>query len=273
MKKIILLITVFFILPAFSYAKKTDVFVSILPQKYFAEKIGGEYTDVKVMVLPGNSPAVYNPTPGQMRDLGNAEIYFTIGVPFEKNWIGKIKKNFKNLKIKDSSKGIFKREPDKDVLNIKDHKNENSHNHDHGFNDPHVWMSPLNGLKIARNMLFVLIEHLPEHSNYFINNYKKFADEVKQLDAKLLNMTINAKNKDIFVYHPSWGYFMDDYGFNQIPIESEGKSPGPKHLAEIMRFAEEKKIELLLVQPQFPSSSADVMEKTLELKIQTADPL
>ena len=60
-----------------------NVFVSILPQKYFVEKIGGARVSVHVMVTPGKSPATYEPTPNQVVELGSADVFFTIGVPFE----------------------------------------------------------------------------------------------------------------------------------------------------------------------------------------------
>ena len=59
------------------------VFVSILPQKYFVEQIGKDLVDVRVMVQPGASPATYEPKPKQLVGLSKAEIYFSIGVPFE----------------------------------------------------------------------------------------------------------------------------------------------------------------------------------------------
>ena len=62
---------------------KINVFVSILPQKYLVERIGGNRVDVSVMVKPGLSPETYEPTPKQMAALNTARIYFRIAVPFE----------------------------------------------------------------------------------------------------------------------------------------------------------------------------------------------
>ena len=40
--------------------------VSILPQKYFIERIAGDDFKVNVLIPPGASPASYEPTPKQM---------------------------------------------------------------------------------------------------------------------------------------------------------------------------------------------------------------
>ena len=62
-------------------ARPLKVFVSILPQKYFVEKIGGDLVEVAVMVEPGASPHIYEPKPKQMVALAETNIYFAIGRP------------------------------------------------------------------------------------------------------------------------------------------------------------------------------------------------
>ncbi|MGD9350755.1 MAG: zinc ABC transporter substrate-binding protein, partial [Desulfobacterales bacterium] len=66
------------------------VFVSINPQKFFVQQIGGNRVSVQVMVPAGASPATYEPKPRQMVDLSKTSIYFAIGVPFENVWLKKI---------------------------------------------------------------------------------------------------------------------------------------------------------------------------------------
>ena len=66
------------------------VFVSVLPQKYIVERIGGERVNVSVMVGRGQSPATYEPTPRQITRLANARVYFRLGVPFEDVWMDRL---------------------------------------------------------------------------------------------------------------------------------------------------------------------------------------
>ena len=66
------------------------VAVSILPQRYFVEKIGGNFVQVEVMVPPGATPEQYEPKPRQMTALSRSRIYFACGVPFEKIWLPKM---------------------------------------------------------------------------------------------------------------------------------------------------------------------------------------
>ena len=74
-----------------SFIIANEVTVSILPQKYFVEKIAGDKVKVNVMVKPGASPATYEPKISQMRMLSKSKVYFAIDVPFENVWLEKFK--------------------------------------------------------------------------------------------------------------------------------------------------------------------------------------
>lgn len=91
MKKYICMLALLFMLsPAVACADPINVFVSILPQKFFLDQIGKGNVKVTVMVKPGANPAVYEPKPSQMVELAKTDIYFAIGVPFETAWLPKI---------------------------------------------------------------------------------------------------------------------------------------------------------------------------------------
>ena len=141
--------------PAFCEEGRLSVFVSIIPQKYFAQEIGGEFVDVSVMVQPGASPAVYEPKPAQMVALSRAKIYFAVGVPFEAVWLERIMAANSNLIIVHTEKGIQKR-----PMKSHHHQEEGlailEKRHDHQIKDPHIWLSPPLVMVLARNILDAL---------------------------------------------------------------------------------------------------------------------
>ncbi len=67
------------------------VFVSVLPQKTFVEKVGGDHVEVLSMVRPGHSPATCDPTPQQINALTKAALYVRTGVAFENAWMRRIR--------------------------------------------------------------------------------------------------------------------------------------------------------------------------------------
>ena len=117
------------------YANNINVTVSILPQKYFVEKIAGEKVKVNVMVRSGFSPATYEPQTSQMKILSKSKAYFSIGVPFESAWLTKFENTNKNMLIVDTTKGINKLEmiehEHHDDHKVETHKKEPLEHDDH----------------------------------------------------------------------------------------------------------------------------------------------
>lgn len=87
-----LILLIWMLLIAGILQAKPRIFVSILPQRYFIQRIAPQQFDIDVMVTPGSNPATYEPTPHQMARLATASLYFSIGVPFEEVWLDRMQK-------------------------------------------------------------------------------------------------------------------------------------------------------------------------------------
>ena len=250
------------------------VTVSILPQKYFVERIGGDRVDVSVMVLPGASPATYEPKPRQMVNLAKSKIYFAIGVPFETHWLRKFRDFSPQMTIVATQSGIQKI-PMKAHLHEKDEKEKDGKTAVHTeIKDPHIWLAPPLVMLQARNILAGLLKADPEHGKLYQANYKKFVRELVDLDLKLMGRFEGVvQGARFMVYHPAWGYFARAYGLEQIPIEMEGKNPTPRELQELIAMARKDGIKVIFVQPQFSVKSADTIAKAIGGRVMFADSL
>ncbi|MCD6296689.1 MAG: zinc ABC transporter substrate-binding protein [Deltaproteobacteria bacterium] len=241
-------------------AGSIPVFVSIVPQKYFVEKIGGDLVKVSILVNPGDSPATYEPKPGQMVALSRAKVYYAIGVPFEKVWLKKIAAANPGLLIVHTESGIEK-------ASMKPDQSE-------GIKDPHVWLSPPLVMVQARNMLNALLKVDPKNASIYESNYRKFIVELVDLDAELRGVFFGKGKKIRFmVFHPAWGYFARTYGLKMIPVESEGKNPKPAALRRLIGKAREHGINVVFVQPEFSTKSAGTIAKAIGGQVIFAAPL
>jgi zinc transport system substrate-binding protein len=75
------------------------------------------------------------------------------------------------------------------------------------------------------------------------------------------------------VFHPSWGYFADDYGLRQVAIEIEGKEPSDIEVTDIQEATREHEISVIYVQPQIAGKSARAIAGVLGARLETLDPL
>jgi zinc transport system substrate-binding protein len=269
---LLFLLAISFLSPA-SAGKPLKVTVSILPQKYFVQKIGGDLVDISVMVLPGSSPATYEPKPKQMVKLTESRIYFAIGVSFEAVWLKKFAGVNPEMRIIATQNGIEK-------IPMMSHLHNNKERHYEkavaraGTKDPHIWLSPPLVMLQARNILDALMRVDPTHRETYEDNYKKFISNVVDLDLKIRNQfTGTDRGTRFMVYHPAWGYFAKAYDLIQIPVEMEGKRPTPKGLQELILNAKRDGIKVVFVQPQFSTKSAETIAKAIGGRVVFADPL
>ncbi len=229
--------------------QKLNVTVSILPQKYFVERIGGEFVNVNVMVLPGENPATYEPKPEQMVALTQANAYISIGVPFEKAWLEKIRDANPQMKMVDTTQGI-----------------ERKATPNGGF-DPHIWLSP-SLVKIQSQTIYnALVELDPSHQDAYKANLDSFLKDIDALDADIRATLANTKTKKFIVFHPSWGYFARDYGLEMIPIEIGGQEPSAQELAKLIEKAKQENIKVVFVQPEFSQEDAQTIAREIGGKV------
>jgi zinc transport system substrate-binding protein len=261
-----------------SGAKPLPVFVSILPQKYFVEKIGDGLVDVSVMVAPGYNPHIYEPKPNQMVALSKARIYFAIGITFEDAWLGKFAAINPKMLVVHTEAGIEKipmlsHYPHEVLEDEGEQEAKDEHEGEYGTMDPHVWLSPPEVKVIAKNILRALQEADPANSPIYEENAMRFREQIERLDSELRSIFAGKKRMKFMVFHPSWGYFARAYGLEQVPIEIEGKEPKAAQLRKIIEYARKERIKVIFVQPQFSTKSAETIAKAVGAQVVFADPL
>ncbi len=248
------------------------VFVSILPQRFFVEQIGGPSVEVNVMVPPGKSPATYEPSPKQVFKLGRAGLFFTIGVPFEQAFIPLIKDEMEALRIVDTSRGIEKRSIHEDEALESDEHGHSDEDSDEQM-DPHIWLAPPLVEVQAAHIRDGLIEVNPEKESLYRRNYQSFVRELEKLDADLQKTLEPVKGSTILVYHPSFGYFAENYGLSQVAIEMGGKEPSARQLQEVIATAKKHNAKVIFVQPEFSKASAEKVAKAIDGAVVEVAPL
>ncbi|MFO7946312.1 MAG: zinc ABC transporter substrate-binding protein [Armatimonadota bacterium] len=245
--------------------------VSILPQQFFVQRIGGDHVDVEVLVGPGASPATYEPTPTKMAALEEADVYFRINMPFEDSLMKQIRGSFPDLRVVDVSRDIKLRPIDR--FETVGAETDEAADHAGQRMDPHVWLDPTLAAKQARTMADVLGELAPRKADTFEENLQKLLTDLDRITHQVANMIVPIKGSEILVFHPAYGYFAEYFGLHQVAIEVEGKSPSPRQLAEILQHARENDIQALFVQPQFSSTAPEAIAAEIGAEVISLDPL
>ena len=241
------------------------VFVSILPQAEIVERVAGDRALVEVLVGPGQSPHTYEPTPKQMAALSEASLFFSIGVPFERQVVSKVQKLYPHLRVIRMHEGL------PELPAAESHADHDGH--DHGELDPHVWLSPSHVKAMASAVCDQLVALDPDDAATFRDNRDRYAAELDSLDAYLRVVLAPLTGKRLYVFHPAYGHLCQAYGLTQVPAEIEGKEPGARQLTELIARAREDSVRVIFVQPQFSSKSAQQIAGDVGATVVVMDPL
>lgn len=238
------------------------VAVAIVPLESFVDEVGGSLVDVVVMIPPGASPANYQPNPQQMVDLSDSSIYFSLGVPAENaSILPKLGDMNGDIKLVSLDEIVMEEYP---ALVIDDHDHGDDVGHEEDEVDPHIWLSPRRAILMVENIRNTLIEADGENQEIYTDNASSYIDKLKNLDQRLQAAFVKLDKKSFIIYHPSYGYFADDYGLEMVTVEENGKEATVDRLKDIIDFARDKDIRVIFYQEEFDSSQAATIAREID---------
>ena len=228
------------------------VIATILPLADFVQQVGGERVEVTVMVPPGASPHVHEPTPGLMVHVSKADIYVKAGsgIEFEIAWLDKLVEQNRDMRIIDCSEGIA-------IVG----------------GDPHIWNSPANASKMVENICQGLVSIDPAAADQYRRNLEEYNEQLAELDSYLHERFDDATERHFMMYHPSFGYLASQYDLTQIAVEREGKSPTPQVLRDCVDLARIHNLNYIFVGSQMSPFEAASLAEAINAEAALVDPL
>jgi zinc transport system substrate-binding protein len=187
-----------------------------------------------------------------MVGVSKAEMYVKVGsgVEFELAWMDKIIEQNKDMLVVDCSKGITKM-----------------------GEDPHIWNSPVNAKKMVENICEGLIKVDPDNAAYYTENKNRYLQKLDALDKYTHERLDGFTTRYFMIYHPSFGYFANEYNLTQLAIEHEGKTPTPKVMQKCIDLAKQHHLSYIFVSPQFATEDAEAIAHAIGGKTVFMDPL
>ncbi|MDR2369857.1 MAG: zinc ABC transporter substrate-binding protein [Treponema sp.] len=235
--------------------------VSILPQSWFVSRIAGDRARTLVLAGQGQNPHNYEPAPKQIASLGEAAAWILSGTEFEIALRGKIEALFPGLRIVDGTRGLVFRL-------MEDADDGGEHNIDR-----HTWLGEAPAKILAGHVRDLLVDIDPDNAEFYRENYADLVADIEDVFDGLREELAPLRGRSVFVYHPSFGYFLDEFGIKQEAVETGGKEPGPRELNILIEKAKREKAAAIFVQSQFPVSAAAAAAGAAGAEIILLDPL
>jgi len=234
------------------------VWSTVQPQKYFVERVGGDMVSAKVLVRPGQSPEMYAPSVAQMAQLAQADVYFGIGMPIEASLFKRMRSSMTGVRLVQTGD---------EILEYQDHSACAHGHHDHGENDPHIWMDPVRMIAVVEQIHDVLTDVQPESAAVFDQNADALIADLVVLDGAIRAQLAPYAGRAFFINHPALGHFAERYGLVQLSIEESGASPSAGRVAELISQAREAQVGAIFTQPEFGRTTATILADALDLDV------
>ena len=215
--------------------------VAIVPLQTFAKQIVKDKFEVVVAVPNGQSPESYEPKPKDIMALTNAKVYFSIGIP---NEYTSILPNVKGKKVM--------------LNNLLTQSGYQDRYFENGGRDPHVWLSIKRAIKCVEFMLDEICLLDSENASFYTQNANEYIAKLNEAYTEIATIFNNvSSDKKVFIaYHPSYGYFADEFGLTMYAIENEGHEATIKDLVALTLLAKEKGIKKVFYQAETDKSQA-----------------
>lgn len=223
---------------------KVRVAVSIPPLVDFVRQIGGARVEVELLVPPGASVEVYEPTPRQVQFVAQAQLLVLNGLGLE-FWAEKVVKGSGNpsLVVLDTSKGVPALEGYGSGL------------------DPHVWLDPSLAMIQVEQIRGALSRLDPAGAEDYRLRTSQYLGTLESLDQELAERIKNWRYRKFIAFHSAWRYFAARYGLEQVAVIEEfpGKEPSPQYLADVARKAKSLEAKAIFAEPQLSQRAAQAI--------------
>lgn len=216
---------------------KLNIVATIFPYYDFVRNITGDKAIIKMLLSPGTEPHNYEPTPSDIIDINNADLFIYTGGESDE-WaesiIESLDNNVKVLKLIDMVKTYNEEETDKTV-------GEET--------DEHIWTSPENAIEITKIISQEIISLDKSNSQYFSANSEKYLSELIELDKEFKSITENGKrNKIVFGDRFPILYFVKEYNLDYecaFPGCSSETEPGITTVTHLIDTVKEENIPVV----------------------------
>ncbi len=236
------------------------VVASIYPIGNLLKILADDLVRVEVLLPAGASPATFDVTPKQLRDLQNGDLFFMIGGGLDE-WVARLVQGAPHGgRVVRLSDGI-------PLMEGGGHE---------GSGNPHVWLDPI---LVRDHLLPEMADALsgisPEVAAYVRGQEGALADSLTALDAEIRKELAPLANRSFLATHAAWSYYAARYGLDEAGVihAHPGQDPSSRELAHLLEEAKDHQIHCLFTEPQLGETAARALATELSLPTCMLDPL
>ena len=234
-------------------ASKLNVMTATQDLASLAREVGGDLINADSIAMGYQDPHFVEPKPSFLLKLQKADLLVVVGLQLEIGWLPPLITQSRNARIQVGAPGYLDMSQSCQILEIPTGQVTRAMGDVHPLGNPHYWLDPDNGRRIAKALAAKLSEMQPANAAAFAQRYadfdKRLAAAEKGWEAKMAPY----RNRKVVTYHRSWPNFCDHFGLQVVDyVEPKpGIPPSPVHTLEVINTMKREGIKLILVEPYF----------------------
>ncbi len=250
-------------------AKKLNVVTSTSDLAALTMEVGGDRINVDSIAKGYQDPHFVEAKPSFLLKLKQADVLLVVGLELEIGWLPPLITQSGNPKVQVGGQGYLDASQFAEILEIPSGPVSRAMGDVHPLGNPHYWLDPANGRRIARGVANKLGELDPNDAPYFQDRFKDFdrrlSDAEKKWDAEMSPY----RGRKVVTYHNSATNFAKHFGLNVMGyVEPRpGIPPTPGHTIELMGLMKRDKIKVILVEPYFDLKTPDSIARETGSKV------
>ena len=216
-------------------------------------EIGGDKVQVEALAKGYQDPHFVEPKPSFILKLHAADLLVAVGRELESAWLVPLITQARNARIQPGANGYLDASLTARILEIPTGQITRAMGDVHPMGNPHYWLSPGNGRRIAQAIQQRLSELNRADAGYFAQRYADFDRRLTQAEGRWRAEMAPYKGVKIVTYHRSWPNFAEDFGLDVIGyVEPKpGIPPSPSHTLDLINEMNRRNIKIILVEPYF----------------------
>jgi len=258
-----LLFTLFLAGLTASAASKLNVVTTIEDLASLAREVGGDRITAEPIARGYQDPHFVEPKPSYILKLQKADLLVVVGLQLEIGWLPPLINQSRNAKVQVGGSGYLDVSSTCVIMDIPTGPVTRAMGDVHPFGNPHYWLDPDNGRRIAKAIAQKLAQLDPAGAAYYAQRGADFDRRLAEAEKRWEARMAPYRGRKVITYHRSWPNFAAHFGLEVVDyVEPKpGIPPTPSHTLDLINTMKRENIKLILVEPYFdfrtPNSIAD----------------
>jgi len=245
--------------PSMAGAKKLNLITATTDLAALAQEVGGDKINVESLAKGYQDPHFVEAKPSFLLKLRQADLLVIVGLQLEIGWLPPLITQCGNARIQVGANGYLDASQFAEILEIPQGSITRAMGDVHPLGNPHYWLDPDNGRRVAKGIAGKLGEMDPQDAAYFQQRDQDFERRLAEADKKWQADMKPFHGRKVITYHNSAPNFAHHFGLDVVGFVEPrpGIPPTPSHTLDVINMMKRDHVKVIMVEPYFDRKTPD----------------